>query len=475
MNAFSVSSIIKKHKVLVWLSCIVLFGFIIRVSHIRNAEINRKVPQPDALQYVNYGYNLAHFNTFSSESGTDNPTPDSYRSPGYPFIIASVMKLFPPNRWHKTVLYIHVIVSTLTVILTFYIGCFFMPKWASLLAAGLTAFSPHLISLTFYMLTETLFAFMLCAAFLAFFSAMRTGKTWLYILSALLFGYSYLVNEVIVFFPLTAAVLLCIEKWNAAGENRKSLIKQVILFTLLFLIFPVTWTIRNTVSIPEEGKTGKSRALATLTHGTYPGFIFKNPANKYYAYRDDPEQPAYHESFSSFIRIFWKRFSRRPFRYISWYLFEKPYYLWSWNILQGQGDVYIYYVSKSVYTESPPASFTKYIMRFLHPLLVLIAMCGTGMFTWNTVQKKEMLESGKPYMLFICLIYSTAIYSLFACWPRYSIPFRPELYICAVWSSILLWNMIKKRYFTEQAEEKNKIATPTSSGAGAFGREDRGG
>lgn len=445
MDVSRLKNAIKKHKHLVWLSCIVLFGLIIRVSHINNTELDRTVPQPDALQYVNYAYNLAHFKTFSSDTQTDYPVPDSYRSPGYPLLIAAVMKMLPPNRWHKTVLYIHVIASTLTVILTFYIGCFFMPKWASLLAAALTAFSPHLISLTFYMLTETLFAFMLCAAFLAFFSAMRTGKTWLYILSALLFGYSYLVNEVIVFFPLTAAVLLCIKKWNAAGEDRKSLMKQGILFTLLFLVFPVTWTMRNTVSIPEEGKTGKSRALATLTHGTYPGFVFKTEKNKYYAYREDPEQPAYHESLSNFIRIFLKRFLRRPFRYMSWYLFEKPFYLWSWNILQGQGDVYIYRVSQSVYTVSACAALTKHIMRFLHPFIVMIALIGMFLFIRDVIRKKQKCESNTPCYLFAALVYCTGIYTLFACWPRYSIPFRPALYICAVWSSIELWNLAKER------------------------------
>ncbi|NJL60252.1 MAG: hypothetical protein HC887_12100 [Desulfobacteraceae bacterium] len=75
-------------------------------------------------------------------------------------------------------------------------------------------------------------------------------------------------------------------------------------------------------------------------------------------------QSEFSSSLSSFSKIFWSRFQERPIRYISWYLFEKPYYFWSWNILVGQGDVYIYEIKKSLYQTSAAANFTREIMKF---------------------------------------------------------------------------------------------------------------
>src|SRR5699024_11851836 len=36
------------------------------------------------------------------------------------------------------------------------------------------------------------------------------------------------------------------------------------------------------------------------------------------------------------------RLSSRPLHYLSWYLFQKPYELWGWEVGIGQRDIYVY-------------------------------------------------------------------------------------------------------------------------------------
>jgi predicted membrane channel-forming protein YqfA (hemolysin III family) len=133
-------------------------------------------------------------------------------------------------------------------------------------------------------------------------------------------------------------------------------------------------------------------------------------------------------------------------------VFEKPYYFWSWDNLQshrgvevpkGSGDVYFYPVKTSLYMNSKLADLSRRIMKYLHPIILLLALssipitfinfrhCGIDQCIFNT-----------PIFLLAIGIYFTIIYSIFAPWPRYSVPLRPELYICAVWSAVYIGKRI---------------------------------
>lgn len=121
---------------------------------------------------------------------------------------------------------------------------------------------------------------------------------------------------------------------------------------------------RNKIFLPSIAPTGYSRLISTMSHGTYPDFIYKDPNFKYLPYHEDPMQP---EFGSSFREILWARFKKNPLLYMKWYFLEKPYYLWSWSILQGQGDIYVYPVKTSLYMTSNIACISKVTMKFLHP------------------------------------------------------------------------------------------------------------
>lgn len=62
-------------------------ALVIRVQYVRHTSIYQPI-RADARQYVLYGYNLAHHGTFSREFPASAPSPDSFRLPGYPLVIA---------------------------------------------------------------------------------------------------------------------------------------------------------------------------------------------------------------------------------------------------------------------------------------------------------------------------------------------------------------------------------------------------
>ena len=278
------------------------------------------------------------------QENIDNPSPDSHRTPGYPLLIALAIALDAKN-FYPVILYLQAFLGAVTAVLTLYCGIWFMPAgprsgsfgWA-LAAAILVAFCPHLVSMSGYVLSETLFGFALLAAIAFFYHGLVRKSITLLILSSLFFGYAHMTTPTMVFVPVILGALgIVVEKIKTGSLPDRRTTAGIAIFIAVFLLFPIGWSIRNKVSLPPGALTGSGRVMTGLAFGAYPGYIYKNPEWRYYPYRDDPEWEEFRGSLSGFFRIFRERFKERPVRFIVWYLFEKPYVLWRWNILQGQG------------------------------------------------------------------------------------------------------------------------------------------
>lgn len=431
----------KKKKYGTILIVFLLFFIVAIALQIRIQYVNQTVVaipiRADARQYVVYAYNL--FNgTFSKDfpNGSAIPRPDSFRSPGYPLFIVLIFALGGDT---DTVVYAQAVLSALTVLITFGIGIQFLPLWGSVFASALVAISPHLISMTSYVLTETLFSFTLLLSIFLFILAEKKHSALLFIGSGLLFGYTYLINQTTIFIPFLFIFIIFVRRIRG-----NKLFPNIALFIIIFSVFPAGWELRNIISLSPEAPRGSDRVVQTLSHGSYPGFVYKNPNMKYMPYREDPMQPAFGASFSNFSKIFLARFKERPIRYLSWYLFEKPYYLWSWNTLQsqvggnlgrGRGDVYVYSVKTSLYLTSAGANLSRNIMKYLHPAILVLALVGVLLvFIKYRSRKNNYFFYDWSIFLFFVIIYYTSLYTIFAPWPRYSIPLRPELYLFVLWT-----------------------------------------
>ncbi|MCH2173226.1 glycosyltransferase family 39 protein [Myxococcota bacterium] len=409
----------------------------------------------DAREYVIYASNLLTHGTFSRDL-TVPPEPDSFRAPGYPALVAMALWIAGDDRpgdenaFYPFLLRIQAVLGALLVPLTYLLGCRFLPKWGALVATTAVALSPHLVSLTGYVLTETLFSLLSLAAIYGFVIALERGKLGLFALSGTLFGTAYLTNQTFLLIPpLFAAAALTLGAPSPTDIETRAKRLGLIGFLVCFFAFPLSWSLRNSTGVPETARTSSDRAFATMTHGIYPGWVHEDPRLRYYAYRDDPQTKELRSSPAAFLQILGERIRQRPGRYLSWFLLEKPYWGWSWSILQGQGDIYVYAVKTSLYHQSKPAEATRLVLKMLHPLVLLLSCAGLPIcFAGVRHRRSRSLLVRTPLLLAILILYYTAIFIVFAPWPRYSIPLRPELYLFAMWAALAIaraWGPIFRR------------------------------
>ncbi|MFC1608381.1 hypothetical protein ACFL47_10475, partial [Candidatus Latescibacterota bacterium] len=200
--------------------------------------------------------------------------------------------------------------------------------------------------------------------------------------------------------------------------------------------------------------SSSNKLFQNVAAGTYPRFIYKDPEQQYFMYNDDPIFWEYVQSFSTFKKIFPQRLKAEPWKYIRWYFIEKPLYLWQWDIMQGQGDIYVYPVATSLYLNSKLADATKDIMKYMHPFLVALYFIGILLCTVKLIRGSahKHLFNG-PVMLFSTLIYFNFLYTVLCPLSRYSIPLRPLLYLVALWT---LKNLIDLVFFKSVIKKSSK-------------------
>ena len=168
----------KINRFVILIVCLVfVIALFIRIKYIENTSFVDPV-RADAQTYVMYGYNLAFHGIFSKDfSSSKQPTPDSFCSPGYPFLISRAImigqKLGGIEKYYFITLYTQAVLSALLIPLTFLIGIRFLSSGASIIATVMVAFSPHQISLTSYLLTETLFSVALLSAISCFYYTLK--------------------------------------------------------------------------------------------------------------------------------------------------------------------------------------------------------------------------------------------------------------------------------------------------------------
>ena len=431
---------------------VIAAAFYLRVAYVDRTE-HRYLTPGDSFEYILYGYNLAEHGVYSMEFTIQDPKPDAFRSPGFPALIAAAFLAGGIEFAYPVIIYLQVVLGTLTVWLTFAVGRRFLNLPGAMAAACLTAFSPHLVAMTSYVLSETMFSLVLLLALERYLAWNRRPDTLRALLAGCAFGCGTLINAGALLLPVFLVVL----QWLRLGciKNSKGVTaKQAVIFILVCMLLPLAWELRTIAVVPKDAPTGFNRALSTLSHGTYPDFIYETEAYQYYPYREDPEQPAFGTDPDVFFSVMWERVRQSPLRYVRWYLMEKPVALWGWDNLQshmgkkkrqGQGDVYIYEVVYSLYHVSSVANGTHRIMRLLHPALLIAALCAglTIIYLACRTSPTSSDDLAGPWSVFATLVYFTLLYTVFVPYPRYSIPLRPELFLLAVWGFEQAWAGIR--------------------------------
>ena len=209
--------------------------------------------------------------------------------------------------------------------------------------------------------------------------------------------------------------------------------------------------------------TDDSLIISTLHHGMYPNFMFENNPRSYgFPYRFDPRSNEIISSRKSVLGEIKKRFSEEPARHLRWYLFGKAKTLWSWDIIQGFGDTFIYTVHSSPYFHNTLFKATYRVMYYLHWFLVVLGLLGS-ICVWLPGFAKQMNEKSSfiSRLISLLLFYHTVIHMIGAPFPRYSIPLRPFLYAMDMLTLSVLYQKLKPE--TDRGINKTPSLNPSVS------------
>lgn len=399
------------------MSAIAVFVLAVKLFNFSNMEVASPALRADALQYVNMAINIGNYGIFAD--GLKNGSLEVNRLPGYPLLLSVVWKLSNNNiaYFYQNALLLNVVLGVLSVLLMYLICYKHFNQAVAVILSILVALYPHLLSLEGYVLTESIFTFELLLLVWLIQKAAMTSSRKMWVLIGAVIGYSLLTRPAfILFLPFLAMfLLLSNSKWFES--------KMLLTFGLLgCVLITAPWAIYTaSKGIPFSGTKKDS---GTLTEGFYPNLVYKNPIYYGFPYRD-PESPDIHYDTKKALAQLWEWTKQEPVKYFSWFLVGKPITLWQWNIIQGEGNVFIYPVKSSPFKDNLAFKAICALYRFLHPVMVILMFIGAGLAIFR---RNSLLEIS----LAAVIVYFVLIHMIFVSLPRYSVPLRPLMLILDV-------------------------------------------
>lgn len=426
---------------------ILLLGLDLRMEGAWRTVVDAPI-RADAMDYYAYAYNLRNHGVYSRSPDAvhgDPPqlTADAVRPPLYPLFLYPFAGEPPTFSTVTAILVTQAILGTLSLILAFYIFRSFLNEILAIAATALTAISPHLVSLTHYVLTETLFSVILVGMFY-FLAKAGAASRYVFGVAGALLAAAALTRPSAQYFTVPLLALLFLH------FDRKAATRAAIMLVLGFMLVFMPWIGRNLYTLGMA--TDNSLAIHTLHHGLYPNFTYNNNTSLYgYPYRADPRSKEISRSYATVFAEIKRRFETEPWPHLQWYAIGKPVSFWSWNIVQGMGDVFVYPVESTPYRYLPQFKATHFIMKLLHWPLVILGLIGC-VIVWLPLRGFARTKNS-DFVLRSCsllLVYFTALHVAGAPFPRYSIPLRPFLYGMAMVPVSVLIAYVRQRWTPTQ-------------------------
>jgi len=407
----------------VLLACmVVLLAFVVREQFVLFTIVDYPI-LGDIKQYFAYAWNLVHHGVFSAVlPGAGSPVPDAYRSPGYPWLLAACLELWPQDpaltslgTWYPMALQLQVLLGTSSVLLVVLIARTWLADAWALFAGLLLALWPHHVAATGALLSEVVFCFALLAGLYCLVKAwQKDAKGW-WAAAGGTFGYAYLVNPVILFFPMLLA--------GAAAWQRRRPGAVALLAT--FLLPVALLALRNAgIAHPPEAPTG--RAAVNFVQGSWPPYHAAH--SRYYA-RDPVAIAIMHEIRREAallekrpvegLTAIGARFARDPGEYLRWYAWDKPRLLWDWSIRIGWGGFYFQKVRNSSLDRNPLRLLAD-CYRLMNPVLTLATLLGSLVFLLSWRAPAPM----QARCVAALAVYLTLVHVVFQAEPRYANAYR---------------------------------------------------
>jgi 4-amino-4-deoxy-L-arabinose transferase-like glycosyltransferase len=430
------------------LAIVFIVGFGLRYQALAESELP-KYPNGDAAKYLLYAYNLKNFGIYSMSGMSMLPAdtdpraarelmqPDALVSPGLPLFLSRFLGGEYTERQRDRILLAQVILSSFTVLLA-YLAFAPLGGLPGLGAAVLTAFSPHLVNMNLFFLTEPLFCFFL-AAFVWLLSLVdKDSSSPLFLLIGLVFGMAVLTRPWIQGYLLLLLPLLVFSVARVP-------VRKVLLIVVGAAILVTPWLVRNQLVIGST--TDTTLSFNSIRHGMYPDMKYDDqPESLGYAYQYDPMSAELGKSVDATLAELKRRAADNPGEYLRWYLFGKSKSVLSWQMIAAADAVFVYPANNSPYFSRPAFYLSSYYMQKLHGVLMVLAIAGL-LLAWLPAGMQHLDRNGLVFAraMSLLLIYFLVMHSIGAPYPRYSVPMRPILYGMSLLPVLYLVRAIRYR------------------------------
>lgn len=428
----------RKRNLICTLAVLFILSFTLRWQYIHKTVFLQPL-RADAYRYYAIGHNLATYGLFTSNSPPVESTSEA-RPPGYCFFLAAIDKLTPSfQTFYQTTLWLQCLLGALTVIFSYFLARFFMPITWALLAAMLVMISPHMIILSAYVLTESLFSFLLVVALVLLCLAFKTEKSWPFILAGVFMGLGIFVRPVLGIFPLICVVLFLFMH-NRKDVGFSKIIFPILLFLTLSFIFQGSWNIWEKVSFGNDSVMS-DQLKSALLQGTYPRMTYNKLIGM--PYREDPNfKTLMDKGYGAIASHIYENFRKAPLRSAWWWLVGKPSLFWSWKVYFSDG-VNIYPVGKTWFDKNPVLNIIRTVMLKLHIIFIFLTVFGLCFYIFRF--SKKLSGSGQFCYLLNCslLVYFTLLFTILAPFPRYALPLGPAFFVLAVSGAWMMANWLR--------------------------------
>ena len=418
---------------------VVLLAFAIREQFVLTGIVEYPI-RGDIREYFAYAWNLIQHGSFSHVlPGTGAPVPDAYRSPGYPWLLAACLELWPQDpamtslgTWYPMALQLQVLLGTSSVLLAVLVARTWLAEGWALLAGLLLALWPHHIAATGALLSEVVFGFALLAGLYCLAKGWQNDAKGWWAAAGAVFGYAYLVNPLILFFPVLLA--------GAAAWQRRRPAAVALLATFLL---PVALLALRNAGIPQAQDAPTGRAAINFVQGSWPNYHAAH--SRYYTH--DPVAVAIMEEITreavllekrpaEGLAIIGARLAGDPVGYLRWYAWDKPWLLWDWNIRLGFGGFYFQDVRHSPLDRNP-LRVTSSLLETLNPAMTLLTLLGSLVMLLSPRASTPMPAKCVAGLA----LYLTLIHLVFQAEPRYANAYRgiEAILVMAALSAITAW------------------------------------
>ncbi len=199
-----------------------------------------EVMRGDAKEYHLIAVSLIEKGQFFVE----NSTIDTFRTPAYPIFLAIIYLIFGINV--NAVIAVQLIIALGSVFLIYKIAYRLFNKRVAILSAAILSIEPNHILISYDLLTEILFIFILLAGTLCLIRSIQENSYKFLIFSAFLVGLTSLIRPISLFIPIIPIFIITI-KSISDKENWNIILKKSSLFVIIFIITIAPWFIRNKI------------------------------------------------------------------------------------------------------------------------------------------------------------------------------------------------------------------------------------